>query len=87
MDGLAKEYLVSFYSKNLMLHGDRPEALALNALSSHSDYKGAELNYTSPEDLGDFVSKNLTPHFVLRQDYLPGDFTIFLYRKAPVGSA
>lgn len=27
MDGLAKEYLVSFYSKNLALHGDRPEAL------------------------------------------------------------
>ncbi len=27
MDCLAKEYLVSFYSKNLALHGDRPEAL------------------------------------------------------------
>ncbi len=63
------------------------EALALNALSSHSDYKGAELNYTSPEELADFVSKNLTPHFVLRQDYLPGDFTIFLYREVPGGSA
>ncbi len=27
MDPLAKEYLLSFYSKQLMLHGDRPEAL------------------------------------------------------------
>lgn len=27
MDGLSKEYLISFYDKNLQLHGDRPEAL------------------------------------------------------------
>ncbi|MGD2081047.1 MAG: class I SAM-dependent methyltransferase [Nitrospirota bacterium] len=27
MDGLVKEYLVSFYTRNLVLHGDRPEAL------------------------------------------------------------
>ncbi len=27
MDKLSKEYLIDFYSRNLMLHGDRPEAL------------------------------------------------------------
>jgi SAM-dependent methyltransferase len=27
MDGLSKEYLISFYDRNLMMHGDRPEAL------------------------------------------------------------
>lgn len=27
MDSLGKEYLISFYDKNLMMHGDRPEAL------------------------------------------------------------
>lgn len=27
MNPLSKEYLISFYSKNLLMHGDRPEAL------------------------------------------------------------
>lgn len=27
MDPLSKEYLISFYDKNLLIHGDRPEAL------------------------------------------------------------
>lgn len=27
MDGLAKEYLIDFYSRQLLMHGDRPEAL------------------------------------------------------------
>lgn len=57
------------------------EALAINALSAHARRKDVELNYTSPEELSFFVSENLTPHFELRQDYLPGDFTMVLYRK------
>jgi SAM-dependent methyltransferase len=61
------------------------EALAINALSSHSKYKGVEMNYTSPEELSFFVEENLTPHYILRQDYLPGDFTMFLYKAPPAG--
>jgi SAM-dependent methyltransferase len=61
------------------------EALAINALSTHSGYKAVELNYTSPEELSLFVEENLTPHYMLRQDYLPGDFTMFLYKEAPAG--
>ncbi len=61
------------------------EALAINALSTHSSYKAVEMNYTSPEELSFFVEKNLTPHYILRQDYLPGDFTMFLYKEPQAG--
>jgi len=56
------------------------ETLAMNALSLHSRQKDVELNYTSPEELSLFVSENLTPRFEMRQDYLPGDFTMVLYK-------
>lgn len=45
MDELSKEYLVSFYEKNLMLHGDRPEAVRWSA-------KGQLLHYESLMDIG-----------------------------------
>ncbi len=57
------------------------EVLAVNALSSHARRKDVELNYTSPEELSFFVRDNLTPHLFLRQDYLPGDFTMFIYKR------
>jgi SAM-dependent methyltransferase len=62
------------------------EALLINALSSHSRDKAVELHYASPEELSFFVSENLTPHYELRQDYLPGDFTMCVHKRPPKGS-
>jgi SAM-dependent methyltransferase len=55
------------------------KALALNALSSHTPVKDAELNYTSPEDMVKFAIENLSPAVALRHDRIPNDFTLFVY--------
>ncbi len=55
------------------------KGLALNALSSHTPVKDAELNYTSPEDTVKFAIENLSPSVVLRHDRIPNDFTLFIY--------
>lgn len=38
MDGLSKEYLISFYDKCFLLHGDRPEALRWTARGQYERY-------------------------------------------------
>jgi len=57
------------------------KALALNALSSHTPVKDAELNFTSPEEMVKFAIENLSPSVVLRHDRIPNDFTLFVYAK------
>ncbi len=63
--------------------------LAFNALSNRAPRKDPELKYTSPEELSTFAREELAAHIVLRHDYLPEDFTLFLYRNGatkPTGS-
>jgi ubiquinone/menaquinone biosynthesis C-methylase UbiE len=57
------------------------EGLAVTALSSLSPEKDVELNYVSPGELLNFALKEITPYAVLRQDRVPYDFTLFLYRQ------
>ncbi len=45
MDDLSKEYVISFFDKNLQLHGDRPEAVRWSA-------QGQRLHYQSLLDIG-----------------------------------
>lgn len=46
MDNLAKEYVVSFFERSLMLHGDRPEAVRWTA-------SGQQAHYHALLDIGD----------------------------------
>jgi len=57
-------------------------ALAFNALSAQNPKKDFELHYVFPEELFQFVVKNLSPFVSLRHDRLPYDFTLFVYRDA-----
>lgn len=45
MDDLSKEYVISFFDKNLLLHGDRPEAVRWSA-------QGQRVHYQSLLDIG-----------------------------------
>ncbi len=56
-------------------------ALVFNALSAHNPVKDFELNYVYPEDIVEFISKNISPIVALRQDRIPYDFTIFIYKE------
>lgn len=46
MDSLSKEYIISFFNKNLELFGDRPEAVRWTA-------KGQMMHYEAMLDIGD----------------------------------
>jgi hypothetical protein len=79
MDELSKKYVISFFDKNLMLHGDRPEAVRWSPKRQilHKDF---ELHYTSPEDIFNFAATKLSPIVSLRHDRIVCDFTLFVYK-------
>ncbi len=52
MDELAKEYVISFFDTNLMLHGDRPEAVRWTV-------PGQLKHYQSMLDIGDIRGKKI----------------------------
>ena len=52
-----------------------------NFLSCYTSWgKAADSHYASPEDILEFVLKNLSNRVVLRHDYRPNDFTIYVYK-------
>jgi SAM-dependent methyltransferase len=69
MDELSKEYVISFFDKNLMLHGDRPEAVRWSPT-------GQILHYQSMLDIGDINGKK-----ILDFGCGKGDFYRFLKDK------
>jgi len=56
------------------------KAVAFGAVSTYRENKNTATYYTSPERLFSYCMKNLTRHVTLRHDYLPHDFTIYLYK-------
>jgi hypothetical protein len=58
-----------------------PIAMAFNGLSDHDPKKTFELYYLFPEEMISFAVKNLSPFYVLRQDRMPYELTLFVYRK------
>lgn len=52
MDELSKEYVISFFDKNLMLHGDRPESVRWSS-------KGQVIHYQSMLDIGSIKGKKI----------------------------
>jgi len=52
MDELSKEYVISFFNTNLMIHGDRPEAVRWTTV-------GQRAHYRSMLDIGDIAGKKI----------------------------
>lgn len=69
MDELSKEYIISFFSSNLSLHGDRPEAVRWTKT-------GQILHYQCLLDIGDIKGKK-----ILDFGCGKGDFYEFLKNK------
>jgi SAM-dependent methyltransferase len=58
------------------------EGIAVNFLSGHtSGKKFPESRYPYPDDIIGFVVQHLTNRFVVRHDYLPNDFTLYLLKE------
>lgn len=56
------------------------KAVAISAVSTYRADKNKDTYYTSPERFFNYCIENLTKRVVLRHDYLPHDFTIYLYK-------
>ena len=56
------------------------KGLAFNVMSKQVDWERDDLFHLSFDDLAGFLSRDLTRHFVLRQDYGLYDYTAYLYR-------
>ncbi|MBI5740729.1 MAG: class I SAM-dependent methyltransferase [Nitrospirae bacterium] len=54
--------------------------MAFNALSAHDPKQDYELHYLYPGEMFEFAVKNLSPFVSLRNDRLPYDFTMFVYK-------
>lgn len=61
------------------------KCLVFNALSAAYSIKTWELYYHDPAEFLSFAIAELTPFALLRHDYLPEDFTAFLYRRPGLG--
>lgn len=57
--------------------------VAFNMISSYVDYQDKHLYYFSPEEIFTFA-KSLTKRTLLRHDYMPYEFTIYLYKREDI---
>jgi SAM-dependent methyltransferase len=57
-------------------------AVAVNFLSARAERQAARSQYVEPAAVLEEALR-LTPAVVLRHDYLPNDFTIYMYRERP----
>ncbi|MGB6464514.1 MAG: class I SAM-dependent methyltransferase [Nitrosotalea sp.] len=55
------------------------KGVAIDFISTYVDYKDKEIFYTSPEKILSFA-KELTRRVTLRHDYMPFEFTLYLYK-------
>lgn len=62
------------------------KGIAFNSLSSWAQNKSSEEFYADPAEVIHFC-KRMSPYVVLRHDYHPADFTVYLYRFQPVNGS
>jgi trans-aconitate methyltransferase len=77
LDGDAGQTLRELVSRMFQL---AEVAVAFNSLSSWAPAQEPGEFYADPLEIIDFC-RSLTPWVVLRHDYLPHDFTVYLYRQ------
>lgn len=57
------------------------KGFAMNFVSDKVDYKTEGLFYSSPEKILS-ITKSITNRFVLRHDYMPFEFTLYIYKDS-----
>ena len=75
-----KEYMQSTVIK---MFNSSTRGIAFNSLSTWANHKVDGEFYADPVDVLDFCRK-LSPYVVLRHDYHPADFTVYVYRSLPI---
>ncbi len=55
--------------------------LAFNVMSKHVDWERKDLFHVSLDTITNFLTKKLTRHFIIRNDYGLYEYTIYLYKE------
>ncbi len=56
------------------------KGVAIDFLSTYVDYKNRDSFYSSPEKIFK-ICKELSPRIILRHDYMPFEFCVYIYKK------
>jgi len=56
------------------------EGVFVSVLSSHSEYFDAQCFYHDPALLLDWCLREISSKCILRHDYLPHDFALYIYK-------
>jgi SAM-dependent methyltransferase len=72
-----EQFIRAIFKKSLELSN---QGIAHNMLSSCVDYREAKLYYANPSEILSFC-KTLSKRVALRHDYMPFEFTVYLYKE------
>lgn len=61
--------------------------IAFNVMSRHVDRERQDLFHLSMDELGEFLTREVTRHFAFRHDYGLREYTVYLYKQARGGEA
>lgn len=61
------------------------KGLAFNVMSKHVDWERNDLFHLSFDDMVSFVTKHLSRHFVVRNDYGLYEYTVYIYHESVGG--
>jgi len=76
MDAYVKRMLEAVFSKCQI-------GMAFNVMSTQVDWKRDDLFHLPMDHLSNFLSENISRHFVFRHDYGLYEYTVYVYRQPP----
>lgn len=60
------------------------EGIAFNVMSCNVDYQRKDLFHVTKDGLTTWIYKNLSKHFMIREDYGLYEYTVYVYRKPSI---
>lgn len=80
---LSQEEMWDHFTKLItVLFQKANKGIAFNLMSKQVDWERSDLFHVSLDQLARFLTKNLSRHFVIRNDYGLYEYTVYLYKEA-----
>lgn len=71
-----------FYNILILLFEKAKEGIAFNLMSKNVDWERDDLFHMSLDPLIDFLIKNLSRNFIIRNDYGLYEYTVYVYKRS-----
>ena len=73
--------MFSFFSNALSILFKKTKiGIAFNLMSKHVDYEREDLFHVAHDELANFLTKNLSRNYIIRNDYGLYEYTTYLYK-------